>query len=188
MPSRRASGGLGANWNGDTSQSDYRIQAKRRSRSAAAGPSGGEPGPRPGANQEAFLTLTKLGADGDPAGLLLKSKSPGASKASYIKVVIVPGGNVQVWTKAPKQSPYLKATFAATFAVNDQLGVRTQSDGSVTVFKNGILVGTTNVTGGTHPWAASLAGAGGRIGVIYAGTGDPPNDATFDDFGGGTLP
>ncbi len=58
----------------------------------------------------------------------------------------------------------------------------------MTVFRNGVLVGTTNVTAGTHPWAGSLAGAGGRIGVIYAGTGNPPNDATFDDFGGGTLP
>jgi SdrD B-like domain/IPT/TIG domain len=182
-----ASGGLGANWDGDTNTNNYRIQTSQV-QVRGGGTVWWRAGSTPGANQEAFVTLTKLSATATQQGLLLKSKSPGVSKASYIKVVLATGGTVQVWTKAPKHSPFLQTTFAATFAVNDKLGVRTQSDGSVSVFKNGVLVGTTNVTGGTHPWAASLAGSGGRIGVVYAGTGSPPNDATFDDFGGGTLP
>ena len=55
------------------------------------------------------------------------------------------------------------------------------------MFRNGVAIGGTNVTSGPNPWAASLAGAGGRIGVVFTGpsTTDP---ATFDDFGGGTRP
>ena len=128
--------------------------------------------------------MTQLGASAAQQGLQLKLKSPDQPKASFIAVVVTPGGNVEVWTKAPKESPVLQATIAAAFAANDQLGVRTQSDGSVAVFRNGIAIGSANVTSGTHPWAASLAGAGGRIGV-GATAADP---ATFDDFGGGTLP
>ena len=51
----------------------------------------------------------------------------------------LPGGNVQVSTTTNSGGPYLPATFAATFAVNDKLGAATQSDGTVTVFKNGVV-------------------------------------------------
>jgi hypothetical protein len=182
----RADGGLGGNWDGTTNQAIYRIQTNQV-QVRADGMIWWKAGSTPGANQEAFLTLTKLGATASQQGLLLKLKSPGTTKASFIGVVVTPGGNVEIWTKAPKQVPILQATFAAAFAANDRLGVRTQSDGSVTVFRNGIQVGGTNVTTGTNPWAASLVGAGGRIGVVYVGTTNA-NDATFDDFGGGTLP
>jgi hypothetical protein len=78
-------------------------------------------------------------------------------------------------------------TYAAGFVSGDQLGVRTKSDGSVAVYKNGVLVGSLNVTSGSNPWAASLAGSGGRIGVDYNGATNT-NFGLFDNFGGGTLP
>ncbi len=84
-----SSGGLSSNWDGDTSQGDYRIQANQI-QVRGGGTVWWRAGSTPGANQEAFLTLTKLGPTATQQGLLLKSKSPGASKASYIKVVIVP--------------------------------------------------------------------------------------------------
>jgi hypothetical protein len=144
-------------------------------------------GTTPGANQEAYLTLTKLGAKATTQqGILLKLRAPGTYKASYIKVVAIAGGKVQVWTKAPNKAPYLKATFRASFIAGDQLAARAQSDGSVTVYKNGLKIGRTNVTRGTHPWSASLNRAGGRIGVIYFGV-TSTRYATFDDFGGGTM-
>jgi hypothetical protein len=144
-------------------------------------------GTTPGANQEAYLTLTKLGAKTTTQqGLLLKLRSPGSYKASYIKVVAIAGGKVQVWTKAPGQAAYLKATFRAPFVAGDQLAARAQSDGSVTVYRNGLKVGRTNVTRGTHPWSSSLNRAGGRVGVFYFGI-TSTKYANFDDFGGGTM-
>lgn len=182
----RADGGLGSNWDGATSQSIYRIQAGQV-QVRNSGTVWWRSGSTPGANQEAFVTLTKLGTGSAQQGLLLKLKSPGTSRESYIQVSVTASGAVKVSTKAYRQGTVLRATLPAGFVVNDRLGVRTQSDGSVTVFRNGVLAGSVNVATGSNHWAASLAGAGGRIGVTYSGNSNA-NDATFDDFGGGTLP
>jgi hypothetical protein len=182
----RADGGLGSNWDGATSQSKYRIQTGQV-QVRDTGTVWWRSGSTPGANQEAFVKLTKLGTGSAQQGLLLKLKSPGGSKESYIRVSVSASGEAKVYTKAYRQGTVLRATLPAGFVAGDQLGVRTQSDGSVTVFRNGVLVGSTNVATGSNHWAAALAGAGGRIGVIYSGNTNA-NDATFDDFGGGTLP
>jgi hypothetical protein len=73
-----------------------------------------------------------------------------------------------------------------TFAAGDQLGARAQADGTVSVFKNGVLIGSTRITTGTSPWPASLAAGGGSIGVFYLEPSPPPQG--FDNFGGGTMP
>ena len=54
------------------------------------------------------------------------------------------------------------------------------------VYRNGALVGGTNVTQGVHPFPASLAAGGGRLGLwmIAATAADP---SVMDDFGGGTI-
>jgi hypothetical protein len=145
-------------------------------------------GSEPGANQEAYLRLTSASPSASEQALLLKLRSPGNTKTSWIKVAIVPGNAVVVSIKAPKQTAVVKATFVAAFAAGDQLGARTTADGTVTVYRNGSAIATTNVTSGANAWSAALAGAGGRIGVSFVGAGPAPNDATFDDFGGGTLP
>ena len=62
-------------------------------------------------------------------------------------------------------------------------------DGTVTVYKNGALVGTTNVTSGPNPWPTALAQGGGQIGVWFVNTtGLIDGDAHFDNFGGGSMP
>ena len=182
----RANGAFGSNWDGDTSQSTYRI-ASNQVQVRGSGTVWWSAGQQFGANQEAYLRFTKLGAAATQQGLLLKAKSPGQNKSSYVKVVYVGGGQVQVWTKTANNAPVLRATFAAPLVVNDSLGARAESDGTVTVYRNGVAVGTTNVTSGANPWPTALAGAGGRVGVTFTGT-TSVNDATFDDFGGGTRP
>jgi hypothetical protein len=186
LDSFNVDGHLSANWGGDAGMSIYRVQANQV-QVRGAGRIWWRPGPTPGANQEAFATLTKIGTGATRHGLLLKLRNAGTSKESYIRVTLSPGGTVKVHTKAPKHSPVTRATFSAVFVAGDKLGVRTTSDGTVAVYRNGILVGSTNVRTGSNPWAASLIGGGGRIGVIYSGNSNS-NDAMFDDFGGGTLP
>jgi hypothetical protein len=178
-------GALGAGWGGDTSQSIYRVQSGQ----VQVRGSGRiwRTGSTPGANQEAFLRITKVGTGATRHGLLLKLRNAGTSNESYIRVTLSPGGTVKVHTKAPKHSPVLRATFSAPFVAGDTFGVRATSDGTVTVYRNGVAIGHTNVTRGTSPWPASLVGSSGRIAVIYSGN-TTSNDAMFDDFGGGTLP
>jgi hypothetical protein len=184
----RANGVLGSNWDGDTGNlTTFRVRTNTAS-VRATGIAWWRVGPEFGANQEAFFTLTKLSSAASQQGLLLKGKSLGSTtKSSYIKVVLTPGNHVQIWTKRANHSAVLQLTFSAVFVANDKLGVRTGSDGTVTVYKNGTVIGSRNVTSGTNAWPASLAGAGGRIGVTFTGT-TSGNDAHLDDFGGGTRP
>jgi hypothetical protein len=137
-----------------------------------------------GPNQEAYFTFQN--ATGTEQSLLLKINGNAAFPSndfSAIQVGLV-SGSVQVRTHQVGQAWVARATFAATFAAGDVLGARAQSDGSVSVYKNGALVGTTNVTSGATPWPAALAQGGGRVGVRFASAGG----ARFDDFGGGTMP
>ena len=83
-----------------------------------------------------------------------------------------------------------RATIGSTsFTTGDTFGARALADGTVTVYKNGVQIGTTNVTVGANPWPAELAAADGRIGVLFIGTtATGAGDARIDNFGGGTLP
>jgi hypothetical protein len=63
-----------------------------------------------------------------------------------------------------------------TFVNGDQFGARARANGTVEVYRNGVLLGTRDVTG--WPYYAN----GGYLGLwfIYA------EDAVLDDFGGWT--
>lgn len=141
------------------------------------------------ANQEAFLTFTDIGAAAAEQGLLLKftGTSPTSVKASYIRVTYS-AGVVTVFTYAPVQGLQTRGTIPVTFSVGDTLGVRTQSDGTVLVYKNGVQIGNFNVTSGATPWPTARAQAGGYIGTWFAGSFTGADDARFDNFGGGTMP
>jgi hypothetical protein len=69
------------------------------------------------------------------------------------------------------------ADIPVTFANGDQFGARARADGTVEVYRNGVLLDTRDVT------AWPYYGNGGYIGLwfIYAG------NATSDNFGGGTV-
>jgi hypothetical protein len=187
----RANGPMGANWSGDTAQARFRInnnQVQVRS-------TGGYLRWNTlllGANQEAFFTFNKVGAFGFEQGLMLKFNGSNPNDASAWLILAAydaTTGNVVVKTKAPIQGWITRASFPATFAAGDQLGARAQADGTVSVFKNGALIGSTNVASGAIPWPAIYVTGSGAIGVRFTATSfASPNDARFDDFGGGIMP
>ena len=189
----RANGALGNNWRGNRNQAIYRIinnEVQQRSSGLAFW--------NPvtfGANQEAFFTFNKISATAYEQDLLLKvngvSNSGGlGANARMIQVLYdALASQVRIETLAPSQGWVVRVAWnGITFAVGDTFGARTLSDGTVNVYKNGVLVGTTNIATGPNPWPASAVASGGKIGVWFNGTAAPPNDARFDDFGGGTLP
>lgn len=181
----RSNGALGANWTGATGTATYRIvsgQVQVRGTGTVSWTKGAEPGPA----QEASIRLTKLSTTAAEQGLLLKQRQAGSANESWIKVVVTSGGSAQLWTKNAGSSPTLRLRIAAVFANGDVLGARTTADGSVSVYRNGVAIATTNVTSGRNAWSSALAGVGGRIGITFRGA-TPTGDATFDDFTGGSL-
>jgi SdrD B-like protein len=142
-----------------------------------------------GGNQEAFFTFTQVSPAGTEQGLLLKfsGSNPNGSAATWIEVAYNGAGGAVVKTKSSGAIVQRGGVIAATFASGDQLGARTLTDGSVLIYKNGVQIGSRNVTSGVNPWPSALATGRGRIGVRFVGTtaGAP---ARFDDFGGGTMP
>jgi len=196
----RASGGLGSNWGGDgNTQGTFRIQ-----HFPSINPDGvvqvrntGNTWWLPtsfGADQEAYFTFTKVSTSGTEQGLLLKLNggSPNSNGTSWIEVAYNGTNAVRVRTKVSGQnsnSAALRATFSATFGIGDQLGALTTADGTVFVYKNGVQIGSVNVTntGPTPYWPVALAQGGGSIGVRFVGTFSGSNDARFDNFGGGNA-
>lgn len=203
----RANGPLGVNWSGCTGTNVYRIDGNNvqvRTNGFVYWNADTF-----GANQEAYLTFNKVVPSATEHDILLKARNfpttctnPDGT-ASVIEILYDPNPNplnsrVQVWTLTPAAfaSPgwRLRATFnGVNFANGDVLGARTYEDGTVIVYKNGVPIGIVNVTlpnGSVAGWPASLAADGGQLGVWFLrSTGFAvPNDARFDDFGGGTLP
>jgi hypothetical protein len=181
----RANGALGANWSGDTQQQFFRILSNevqvRREGSVwwAAGF---------GSYQEVYLTFTKVVPTATEQALLLKMENPGpdSNNASWVKVNYnAPAGQVEIYTKAYRAAPILQTVFpGVTFANDDTFGARVEAGGWVIVYKNGEAVGNFNVSRSPAPWF----GQGGFIGVNFRGPSfSVPNDARFDDFGGGSM-
>jgi len=131
-----------------------------------------------GANQEAYITLTSVNTSATEIDLLLKSQSSSTYSNGVLEVWYDPVNHrVQVWTYAPSQGWVLHGgDIPVTFVSGDQFGARATATGQVQVYRNGVLVGTGDVSG--WPFAAS----GGYIGLWYIG----PNNETMDNFGGGT--
>ena len=95
---------------------------------------------------------------------------------------------MQIRTRAAPSTTFVtQASFPTTSpAVNDVLGARSAADGTVTAYKNGVAIGSINVTTTANPWPAPLNTAGGRIGVYVQGA-TVANFARLDDFGGGNF-
>jgi hypothetical protein len=186
----RADGALGNNWAGNLQQNRFRIlglQVQVRS-------TGGSVWwniATFGADQEAFFTLNRISPLANEQALLLKlNGSPNGNNSSLIEVRYdATSDTVQVWTKAAGQDWVIRDAFAAVLNPGDVLGGRAQSNGTVAIFVNGALVRSTNLRSGSTPWGEALIAGGGQIGVRFQGPNfNVPDDALFDDFGGGTLP
>ncbi|WP_425954888.1 SdrD B-like domain-containing protein [Xylanimonas sp. McL0601] len=156
-------------------------------------------GAAPGANQDAYVTLTKtVPATGNrQAGVLLKAAGfVAGAPTTYVAVRYnATASTVTVTTSATvlqALAPVTQATFPGiTFADGDRIGARVLADGTVTAYKNGTAVGSVNIRTTANPWPAALSAAGGRIGLSSAAPGlttfAAPNDVRFDDLGGGTV-
>jgi hypothetical protein len=181
----RANGALGANWAGDTQQQYFRIldnQVQVRREGAVWWTAGF------GSYQEVYLTFTKVVPTATEQALLLKMENPGpnGANASWVKVNYnAPAGRVEIFTKASRANPILQTVFeGVTFNNGDTFGARVEAEGWVIVYKNHAPVGSFNVSRSATPWF----GQGGYIGVNFRGPSfSDPNDARFDNFGGGTM-
>jgi hypothetical protein len=190
----RADGGVGGNWVGSTDPitGAFRIRGNEVQVFDSGTMIWNAPGSNFGAAQEAYFTLVKPAPTADRQGVILKfnGTSPEAPDASLIEVAYdATTSQVRIRTLAPAQGWVERAVFnGISFSPGDVFGAGALR-ANVGAFKNGVLLGSTNVRFGANPWPAALAGAGGQIGVVFAAPSfDEPNEARFDDFGGGTRP
>ncbi|MGD8626740.1 MAG: choice-of-anchor Q domain-containing protein, partial [Anaerolineae bacterium] len=187
----RADGALGANWAGNTGIENFAI-LNQEVQVLLDGALYWDAATF-SADQEAFLTLTQMEPTTSEQALILKfggANSPTSNRAAWIKVVYEDAsGSVQIWTKEDRADPVLQAALGVSFADGDVLGARAEMDGTVSVFKNGALIGSRNLKAGAQPWADARIAGGGQIGAWYAGIDFATTgiDARFDDYGGGSM-
>ncbi len=215
---RANSASIGANWRGNlggfytinANQADVLNSGYAWWCGAAAGAPGACNNPASvfGPNQEAFLTFTKIVPSATEHNLLLKVNNldasgtfGGGATTSLIEVQYNPTANrVRINTYCGASVPGCGATQqwrtravfnTIAFANGDRFSARAYASGTVNVYRNGLLIGSAVIpTSGANAWPAALMAGGGRIGVWFVRPGGftPPNDARFDDFGGGSLP
>ena len=195
----RTNGGLnsgGKPWNGSAGLGGYGI------RSNQVQTFGGGPiywkGPTYSANQAACIKLTAIPSATDEIGLLLKVQSTPNWREGAIDVNYYPAlGVVRVDTfqknnNGPFNGWRHYAPIAASFVPGDLFAAIAWADGKVQIFKNGLLIGTSDTGGNslTTAGAATFSGNGtyfvnrnGRIGLWNIRA----TDLKFDDFGGGSV-
>jgi hypothetical protein len=171
----RANGTLGVQWSGSTAsyaiagnQLDVNGNGSIFWNSVSAG-----------ANQEAFMLLTTIGLNTNNLNLLLKSQSSTTANNGVIRVMYIPTSQViQVWTYALGQGWVQHgAGLVVAFVNGDQFGAKASASGLVEIYKNGVVVGSRNVSSWPH------AAGGGYIGLWAANA----SNAVLDNFGGGTT-
>jgi hypothetical protein len=185
----RPDGTLGTAWRGNTSILRFRVNSQQ---AQVIGLGGAVYWNTPvfGNRQEVFVTFVKTVPDAANQALLLKSTldiNPNLASVIVVNYLALTG-QVEVRTHTPAQGWVLRGTFPATFLPGDQFGARALQTGIVTVYQNGVQIGQVDLSAGAQPWTGNAGG--GSIGVWYtrAGGFGVPNDARFDNFGGGNVP
>jgi hypothetical protein len=170
----RANGALGSNWAGETG--GFSI-ASNQLAVGAGGAIVWQTTPF-GSDQEAYVTFTAVGASATEQDLLLKSQASSTWGNGVIEVLYNASAHqVEVWTYASGQGWVQRGTaMSVTFINGDQFGARARANGIVEVYRNGILVGTRDVTGWIY-----YAG-GGYVGLWFANAAN----VVVDNFGGGS--
>jgi len=131
-----------------------------------------------GPNQEAFVTFTGVQTQAPESDLMLKVQGTIWS-SGYIEVRYdATRHEIQPSTYTPGNGWQARGTpISAQLLAGDRLGARAEANGTLSVFVNGLQVGSTSIA--DWPYAAS----GGRLGVIVANA----QNNRFDDFGGGDV-
>ncbi|GIK40303.1 MAG: hypothetical protein BroJett011_41360 [Chloroflexota bacterium] len=173
----RANGSVGSAWSGTTA--GYSISSNQ----LRVGSSGEQHiywnSASFGADQEAYVSLSTINSSAAEIGLVLKSQSSSGYTAGLIDVLYNPGSQqVQVWTFQSSQGWVQRgANLPVTFVNGDQFGARAKANGQVEVYKNGVVVGTRDVT------AWPNYAQGGYIGLFMYDA----SNTILDNFGGGTM-
>jgi RHS repeat-associated protein len=168
----RANGSIGSNWSGETQ--NYAISSNQLD---------GEgilywQTSQFGADQEAYVTLSQVDIDAGEQDLILKAQSSTSWGAGLIEVWYGAASHqVVVVTYEGSQGWVERAPISVTFTNGDQFGARAKANGDVEVYKNGTLIGTSNVT--AWPYYAS----GGYTGIWLISA----DSTILDDFGGGSV-
>jgi hypothetical protein len=168
----RVNGSIGANWSGSTTH--YSI-ASNLLKETGSGDIYWVTSF--GTSQEAYVTLTGINIKANEIDLVLKSQSRTSYKSGLIEILYDPTVKVvQVWTYTSTQGwVQYGADIPVTFVNGDKFGAKAAADGTVSVYRNGTLLGTRSVT------AWPYYNRGGYIGLwLVNGSG-----TTMDNFGGG---
>jgi len=175
----RANGSIGSNWYGNTagyniSANQLLVKSKNANldiywNTASFGP-----------DQEAYFTFSSLSTTSVDQDLILKSQYVYGWAYGLIDVQYEASANrVVVWTYDHNQSwVQYGADIPVTFVNGDQFGARALSNGTLEVYRNGVLIATRDIS--AWPYNAS----GGYIGLWFGNA----KDARIDDFGGGNIP
>ena len=125
------------------------------------------------------MTFSTVDMTGYDQALILKAQSSKAWTNGVIRVSYdVAGQRVQVWTYSSAQGWVQRgADMPVTFSNGDQFGARVRSNGTLEVYRNGVLIGSASVSAWTY------AANGGYIGIWFQNS----SNAVVDDFGGGTI-
>jgi glucose/arabinose dehydrogenase len=169
----RADGPLGGNWTGDVS--GLQVSANRlvqASSPAGAGWDGAVFGPA----QEAYVTLAEIDSAALELDLLLKAQDASCDSGCIDVRWDANAGEVSVHTFTPGSGWETRGgPFPLALEPGDQLGARATPDGTVQVFRSGVLSATASVEG----WPP--VALGGRVGLKLVSAGA----SSLDDFGGG---
>jgi glucose/arabinose dehydrogenase len=170
----RANGPIGAPWTGDNGS--LAIESNRM-RPLNGGLSVTWDGAVFGPDQEAYVTIGPLAAGAPEHDLKLKAQNL-SGNAAHIEVRY---DNVQKYVAVGTYDPGLgwQGTFSVPLQLvaGDQLGARAYGNGTVQVYVNGNIIGTTSVSFWPH------FTNGGRIGLTLVGA----QNSRLDDFGGGNV-
>ncbi|MEM8530647.1 MAG: choice-of-anchor Q domain-containing protein [Chloroflexota bacterium] len=172
----RANGPLGANWSGSEGLGGYQIIDEE------ANVVGGGPiywqKERFGPAQEVYTTLKQSTVQGQEQDLLLKVQGEPPDWREGTLEILYDANAEQTYVESftPENGWIRHAIFDVSFTDGDQLGGRALTDGTVEVFRNGDLVGTTSTD-------SFFADKGGYIGLWFIDSAE----TVLDDFGGGTL-
>jgi hypothetical protein len=177
----RADGRLGRSWSGSVGA--YRIVGNQVD-VTKDGPIYWRTSTPFGVNQEAYVTLTTVDADGPEQAVLLKVQ--GTLRPQWdqgVMEVLYDGlaGAVRVETfRLGSTSWTVYANTPVTFQNGDRLGARVLASGQVWIYKNCLLVSKTTLNTSDQTF---FNGKGGWIGMWFVNS----RDAYLDDFGGGTV-
>ena len=174
----RANGAIGSNWSGFTSAfsiSSNQLLANTNGLDTHIywGNTSYDP------DQEAYVTVAQANTSAWELSLLLKSQNNLSYGNGVIEVYYQSNVDVlEVWTYDPTHDwVQYGDDIPVVFSNGDTLGARAKADGTIEVYKNGVLLASRDASSWTY------AASGGYIGVWFANA----LNQTLDNFGGGSI-